>query len=125
MNELVFQETCQIYPTTVDEYGKDVLGTPAAVACMYEQNTAYQHSNSQDAVVGVPRLVLSADDAFVQEHAYRLEEMIVQVNPFGGSSTAQRFKIVSITPGRDLLLGNEVRHVECELKKIETAADVS
>lgn len=125
MNDLDFPETCVIYPTTVDSYGQTVLGTPATVPCMYEQTTAYQHGSSQDAVVGTPRLALPADNAFLQAHAYRLEEMVVEVNPFGGSATAQRFKITSVTPARDVLLSNEVHHVECELKKVETEANVS
>jgi hypothetical protein len=121
MLQLDFQETCLIYPTTPNAYGQPVLGTPATVPCMYEQTTAYQHGSSQDAVTGAPRLVLPHDDDFVLAHAYRLEEMVVEVNPFGGSGVAQRFKIASVTPGRDLLLGNEVRHVECDLKKVEAA----
>lgn len=125
MNDLNFLETCKIYPTTVDAYGKPVLGTPATVPCMYEQTIAYQHSGSQDAVVGIPRLALPADNTFVLAHAYRLEEMVVEVNPFGASATAQRFKVTSVTPARDVLFGNEVHHVECDLKKIETEAYVS
>lgn len=125
MLDLTFPETCRIYPTTVDEYGQMVLGTPATVPCMYEQTTAYQHSGFQDAIVGTPRLALPPDDAFLQEHAYRLEEMVVEINPFGASATAQRFKIASVTPARDILLGNQVGHLECELKKIATESDVS
>jgi hypothetical protein len=125
MNDLDFPETCRIYPTTVDAYGKDVLGEPATVPCMYGQTTGYQHGSSQDAIVGTPWLALPGDDSFVQDHAFRLEEMIVEINPFGGSATSQRFKITSVTPARDVLLNNELKHVECELKKIETQADVS
>lgn len=125
MNDLTFPETCRIYPTTVDEYGQTQLGTAVTVPCMYEQTTAYQHGNFQDAIVGTPRLALPADDVFLQDHAYRLEEMIVEINPFGGSATAQRFKITSVTPARDILLNNQVGHVECDLKKVSTEGDVS
>jgi hypothetical protein len=123
--ELIFEDTCLIYPTTVDGYGHDVLGTPITVPCMYVQTTAYQHSSSQDAIVGTQRLALPAFDSFVLSQGYRLEGLVVEVNPFDGSGSAQRFKITSVTPARDILLGNEVHHVECDLKKIETEAYVS
>lgn len=125
MSDLDFPETCRIYPTTVDSYGRDVLGTPATVPCMYGQTTGYQHTDSQDAIAGTPWLALPGDDTFVQAHAFRLEEMVVEINPFDGSATAQRFKITSVTPVRDVLLANELQHVECELKKVETEAYVS
>lgn len=125
MNDLVFPETCLIYQTTVNSYGQTVLGEPVTVPCMYLQTTAYQHSGSQDAVVGTPRIALPGDDTFLVAQSFRLEEMVIEINPFGASAAAQRFKVVSVTPARDVLLDNEVRHVECDLKKIETAANVS
>lgn len=121
MNDLAFPETCIIYETTVDNYGKTVLGTPHTVECMYLQTIGYQHGNSQDSLVGTPRLALPGDDAFLVASNFRIEEMIVEANPFGASAAAQRFKIVSVTPARDVLLDNEVRHVECELKKVEAS----
>lgn len=125
IEDLIFQDTCTIYPTTVDDYGSEILGTPATVACLYEQTTAYQHGNSQDAIVGTPRLTLPSTDPFVLAHHYRLEEMVVQINPFGEDSSAQWFKITSASPARDTLLFNEVRHVECDLKKVKAETYVS
>lgn len=124
MNDLDFPESCLIYSTTVTDYGQTVLGDPVTVPCMYLQTTAYQHSSSQDAIVGTPRIALPGDDPFVIANAYRLEEMVVEINPFGASAATQRFKVTSVTPVRDVLLDNEVRHVECDLKKVETAAYV-
>lgn len=124
MNDLDFPETCLIYPTTVDSYGQTILGNPVTVPCMYLQTTAYQHGNSQDAVVGTPRIALPGDDDFLIANNYRLEEMVIEINPFGASAASQRFKVTSVTPARDVLLDNEVRHVECDLKKIE-AVNVS
>lgn len=122
---LDFKDSCTIWPTTADAYGKDVLGTPATVACLYQQNTTYQHSASQDAIGGTSRLVLPASDPFVLSHDYRLEEMIVEINPFGASAQTQTFKISDVTVGRDVLLNDEVKHVECQLQKIEVNASVS
>jgi len=126
MNEdLIFRDTCDIYAPTVDEYGTEQLGSPTSVPCLYVQTTAYAHGASRDEIVGVSKLVLPGSHQFLTAHAYRLEEMIVQVNPFGNIGAAQTFKITSVTPVRDLLLFNTVHHVECELKKVELAAYVS
>lgn len=123
MGELEFKDVCTFYPIdglTTD--GRAVQGDPVEVPCLFEQTTAYQHTNSQDAIVGGPRLVLPGDNAFVLAQAYRLEELVVDVNPWGGVSAMQRFKVTSVTPGKDLLLGNEVSHVECELQKVEVVS---
>lgn len=125
MIELDYRDTATFYTATVDGYGQATLTDPVDVPSIYEQTTGYQHVNSQDAVVGTPRLLLPADDAFVVAHAQRLEGLIVDVNPFGGDGPRQRFKVARVTPGRDVLLGNELQHVECELNKIETESYVS
>jgi hypothetical protein len=119
--KLDFPDTCLIYPNgPLSISGRSSLGEPATVPCLYVQTTAYQHGSSQDAIVGTPVLALPPDDVFVLAHSYRLEEMVVEVNPFTGAAAGQRFKIASVTVARDVLLANEVQHIECELKKIET-----
>lgn len=118
--ELDFKDTCTFYPVTgVTSDGRAELGEGVEVPCLFEQTTAYQHVNSQDAIVGGPRLALPGNDPFVVSKAYRLEELVVEVNPWGGTDTAQRFKVASVTPAKDLLLDDLVRHVECELIKVE------
>lgn len=120
MRALEFKDVCTFYPVAgLTSDGRASLGDGVPVPCMFEQTTAYQHTNSQDAIVGVPRLILPADDPFVLARAYRLEELVVEVNLWGGTAGMQRFKVDSVTPGRDLLLGNEVTHVECDLVKVE------
>lgn len=125
MIALPFRDTALFYPSTADDYGQDVLGDPTEVPCMFVQTTGYAHRGSQDAITGAPRIALPADHEFVTDRAYRLEGLIVEVNPFGGSGSAQRFKVSSVTPARDLLLANQLHHVECELQKVETESYVS
>lgn len=125
-DDLDFKDTCLFYPTTIDDYGKEVLGTAEGpVPCIYEQTTGYQHGGSQDAIVSSSRLALPATNSYLEMLAYRLENQIVEINVFGGSADAQRFKVISVTPARDLLLGNETHHLECQLKKIEASSSVS
>lgn len=124
-DDLVYRDTCTIYEVTPDDYGSPQLGDPTTVSCLFVQTTAYQHSANRDTITGISRLVLPGQDPFVTAHSYRLEEMVVEVNPFGDTDAAQMFKITSVTPVRDLLLFNTVHHVECDLKKVQTGAYVS
>lgn len=120
MRALDYRDTCTFYaPAGLTSDGRVSRGEGTDVPCMFEQTTAYQHINSQDAIVGGPRLLVPADDSFVRGRAYRLEGLVVEVNPWGSDGAAQRFKVTTVTPARDLLLGNEVTHVECELQKVE------
>lgn len=123
--ELVYRDTCDIYDPTRDEYGTPQFGAATQLPCLYVQTTAYQHGAGQDAITGTSRIVLPGQHPFVTGHSYRLEEMIVNVNPFGADASAQLFKIVNVTVARDVLLYDQVHHVECDLKKIEGSAYVS
>lgn len=114
---LNFNETVTIYPVTHNDYGKDVLGDGEEMLGMFEQTTGFEHSNNQDAVTGTSRVYLPPDNDFIIDHHYRLEGMVIKVNPFDAEDADQYFRIVSVTPGRDILRSNKVRHIECELSK--------
>jgi hypothetical protein len=124
-DELIYRDTCQIYETTPDEYGTPQLGTAYTLACLFVPTTAYSHGASRDTIGGTSRMVVPPNDPFVLAHAYRLEEMVVEYNPFGAANNVQLFKITSVTPVKDLLLYDQVRNVECALKKVEISQYVS
>lgn len=124
MIALDFKDSVVIYPVRKDGYGNDVADTGVTVPALYEQTTGYEHANNRDAVSGVSRLYLPANNEFVLARAQRLEGMVVKVNLFGGESVQQLFRIVSVTPVRDILLGNDLQHVECELRKIAGVSNV-
>jgi hypothetical protein len=115
--ELSYNETVTIFNPTSDNYGKDVLGNGTALKCVFEQTTGFQHGGHQDSIVGVSRIYLDPNSNFVIDNGYRLEGMIVKINPFGADAASQYFRIISVTAGRDVLQNNKVRHVECELSK--------
>lgn len=124
-DDLIYRDTCEIYNTAPDIDGTPQLGTGTIVCCLFVQTTAYSHGASRDSIGGVSRLVLPPYDPFVVGNAYRLEEMVVLLNPFGAANNAQLFKITSVTPVRDLLLYDQVHHVECALKKVSISQYVS
>lgn len=114
---LNFNECVTIYELTTNDYGKDVLGDDTEVKALYEQVTGFGHGGFQDSINGTSRIYLDGDNKFVLENAYRLEGMIIMINPFDGSDAKQYFRIVNVTVARDILRKNKVRHVECELAK--------
>lgn len=125
MIRLDFKDQAVIYPVTSSGYGDDVFGTPHTVPALYEQTTGFSHGNSQDAVSAASHIYLPGDDSFILENAGRLEGMILMVNPLGADDSQQYFRISSVTPARDILLGNQLQHVECNLTKTSRVPNVS
>lgn len=125
MIRLEFKDEALIYVVRKSGYGNDVPMAPATVPALYEQTTGHEHGANQDATTAGSRLYLPGDDNFVTEHAERLEGMIVQINPYGAMTSEQYFRINSVTPVRDILLGNQLQHVECDLAKVEEFSYVS
>lgn len=113
-----FKDMVTLIEQTPGRYGKDVLGDSHEMPGAYEQTLDYTHGDSQDAVVSGSRLYLPGDNTYLVSVGYRIEGMIAVVNLFGATDAAQTFKISSCFPVRDTLLGNKVRHVECDLKKV-------
>lgn len=118
MTRMPFKDTVTLYEVTSDHYGDPVIGEAHVMKGAYEQTTTKQHSDHQDFIAGAPRLYLPPEDAYLLERAYRIEGMFVQVNLFGGGTQDHFFEITEASPIRDTLLGNQVWHVECELRKI-------
>lgn len=116
---LRFNEIITLYKPTTNDYGKDVLGTGEEVKALYEQITGHEHGNFQDSLSGTSRLYLDASNQFLLDNAYRLEGMILKINPFNATDSDQYFRITACIVGRDMLRYNQVRHVECELQKTD------
>jgi hypothetical protein len=125
MIALDFKDEALIYPVRKGGYGNDIPQAPVTVPALYEQTTGFEHANNQDAISSSSRLYLPGTDSFVLEHGERLEGMVVQINPFGTAGSEQYFRLTSVTPIRDILLGNQLQHVECELEKIDWSGYVS
>ncbi len=114
---LNFTDVVTFFATTTNDYGQDVLGAETDVSGLFVQSTGYQHNNHQDSVTSGSFLYLPADNNFVKDNAFRLEGMVVRINLFGGENGKQYFRIVSASPGRDILTNGIVRHIECQLEK--------
>lgn len=111
-----FPDTVTLYMVTEDTYGDKTLSAGTTRRAAFEQVISKTHVNNQDAIVSTSRLYLPPEDIF--ENGYRMEGMLVKVNVLGGTATQQFFKITQCFPVRDTLLGNTVKHVECDLQKV-------
>lgn len=111
-----FPDTCVIKTVTGhNDYGRAETAEVESV-CAYEQTTGITHTGYQDQVSGSPVLYLPPDSRF-----YELQGAQVVVNAYSQLT----FKVVSCSPIRDTLLHNQVRHIECELQKIDVSQGVS
>lgn len=104
--------------------GHDDWGRPQTqeitLPCAYEQTTGVTHAGYADTVAGTPVLYLPPDDQLAAI-GYRLEGTLVSVDSY----TQEDFKVVSVSPIRDTLLENQVRHVECELQKVDVPQEAT
>lgn len=114
-----FSDTVTLYEVTYSEdYAKPTLSDGTSVAAAFEQTTGWQHADFQDAVTADARIYLDPDNTFLTSRAYRIEGLILKANLFTGTDRDQYFEITSAAVIRDTLLGNDVQHVECDLKKV-------
>ncbi|RDH76346.1 hypothetical protein DVS77_21570 [Mycolicibacterium moriokaense] len=116
---LNFNDTVSIYAVRRNGYGKLVPQTAVEIPAIYEQNTGRNHAGHQDSSSSAGRLFLPGDNSFVAANGQRLEGMIAEINVFGYEDSQQYFRISSVQPYRDTLLGNTIQHVECGLEKVE------
>lgn len=117
MVRMNFPDTVTLYEVTEDGYGDKTLDSGTTVRAAFEQVINKSHGDFQDAVGSTSRLYLPPDVDELTESGYRLEGMIVKVNVLGGTDTQQFFKITNVSPVRDTLRQNIVRHVEVDLEK--------
>jgi hypothetical protein len=116
---LNFRDTIKLYRLRKDGYGDDSPEEAVELNGMYEQVTGYEHASNRDGINAASRLYLPANNDFLLEVGYRLEGMKVQINPYDAAGAQQFFRISTVTPVRDILLCNQVQHVECDLVKVE------
>lgn len=115
---LVFEDTATLYKVRKNGYGNDIPQDGVDVPAIYEQSTGAGHGASQDFVSSDGVLFLPPNNEFLIDNGYRLEGMVAKINVFGYEGSEQYFKIVTVRPMRDTLIGNKVRHVECDLEKV-------
>lgn len=125
MMELEYNDTAWIYPRTVGDYGEYIPGTAVEVACKFIQRVGESHGAFQDSVTSASRIYLPADTDLFTDEGYRLEGLIVKVNPFDAEGAEQFFQITNVVPARDVLLDNQIRHVECDLEKVTPPTGIS
>src|SRR5688572_12726607 len=93
------------------------------VNVVFIQNTAFLHTDNQDAIDSDGVIYSDPQNTFIKENAYRLEGMVVKIEMFGSSSDASWYKITQVAINRDHLLGNNIDNVECLLKKTRPLND--
>jgi hypothetical protein len=95
------------------------------VSAIVEQNVNFTHSNYRDELNADARALVDPADSFVIGEAYRLEELIVLFNPYGGVEEQQWFKVNAVTVGQYHQTTGEVNTVNLTLQKTRALEYVS
>ncbi len=119
---LEYRDVVTIYQTVKNAYGTDSLPSSGDVLYslkgMLVQVMNFGHSNYQDGISAATILHLPPDDPFLLERGFRIEGLIVKVDPYGAPADSQYFRLGPVNVARDVLLNNEVHNVECALTKV-------
>lgn len=120
MTEINFNDSCVLYEpqSTDDEYNREALTNPSTEACLFIQSTGRTRGDHRENVTGPGRLLFPADSTYLTDRGYRIEGYVALINPFGAAAARQYFRITNVSVNRDHLLENKVRHISCDLQKV-------
>lgn len=114
---LTYKDTIELVETVVDKYGTERQSAIHTIPALFIQNTDWDHSNNQNVIMSNGEIYIDPKDSFVSTNVFRLEEMLVIANPFGGDENRAWYRIVDVMVGQDKLLGNTIDNIKLELKK--------
>lgn len=120
-----YPDIVKFVQTSINGYGTETKVAEIEVPAIVVQNTGYNHSSNQDAIISDSVLYVDPDDAFVQANHFRLEEYQVVIPTFGGLEEDNYYKVISVQVSKDHLLCNDIDSVELLLKKVSNIQDVS
>lgn len=123
--ELNYQDTVTLIDTAPNEYGTEVITNSVSVPAMVLSTTTALHASNQDAIGTTSVVYLDPTNPFVVENAYRLEEMLLVIDIYGGPEKETWYKIENVTVARDVLLSNQIDNMFVELKKTSEIVNVS
>lgn len=122
---LDYKDTVYLVDPVIDNYGAEKIGQVETVPALFIQNTGWEHAQNQDGISSNGEIYIDPTHWFVEQNAYRLEELLVIANPFGDSQRQAWYRIVDVTVAQDKLLTNGIDNVRLELKKTSELPYVS
>lgn len=123
---LKYPDTATFILADSGEYsGNKTIGDQAEVPVIFVQGTNYNRNNHQDIVDADAVCWPDFTNAFIIEHANRLEGMYVLMDLYGGDPGNAWFKIASVVTHRDHLLNNTIDNIECRLQKTTPIPNIS
>lgn len=115
---IVMRDTCTLIELVSDGFGDKSVDEIASVDCLFLQNSGKSHSGNVDIAESDAHIYLDIDNPAVKGRGYRLEGMLIQINPFGADVNETYYEIKKVVVGQRKLTTNTVDNVHAFLQKV-------
>lgn len=118
MNKLLdYKDPVLLVETGQNEWGDIAAVHTEQINGLFVQGTSQNQVGNVEAIGTDAHIYLDIENPFVQENAFRLEDMYILANPFGGRDKQSWYKISRCKVGQRKLLDNDINNVHCFLTK--------
>jgi len=118
MIDINYYDTVTLYKVTTGGYGgTKIVSSSDDVACLFLQNTGFNHSTNQDFINSDAICYPDPENSFLIDNHYRLEGMYILAPMFDADDDDGWYKITAVTVNKNILLENKVGNIELALKK--------
>lgn len=123
---LQYNDLATFVSVTSGAYGNNkTVDEQVLVPVIFLQTTGFERNGFQDSFVADAICYPDPTNAFVVEHANRLEGMFIIMQLYGSTPEESWYKIEEVSVNRDHLLTNTIDNVELLLKKTRPVAGIS
>ena len=103
--------------TAPNGYGDAEIVSTHEVKATFIENTGWERGSYSNPITSDSMAYIDHEDSFVIENAYRLEEMKLVANIFGGKESQSWYKISKVEVGKRPLLDNSIDNIRLSLDK--------
>jgi hypothetical protein len=112
------KDTLTLADTVSDGYGDKSVIVATQVKCLFLQSTGNSHSSNTEVASSDAHVYIDIEDPTLIEKGYRIEGMLVNINPFGADEDECWYKITRVVIGQRKLIDNQVDNVHAFLQKV-------
>ena len=115
---IVMKDTLSLVERVSDGYGDKSVIVATQVKCLFLQSTGSSHSNNTDITSSDAHVYIDETDPALTAKGYKIEGMLVNINPFGANGDECWYKITRVVIGQRKLIDNKVDNVHAYLQKV-------
>ncbi len=115
---IVMRDTCTLVELVSNGYGDKSVEEITTVACLFLQNSGKSHSGNVDIANSDAHIYLDIDNPVITERGYKIEGLLIHINPFGADTDETYYEITKVVVGQRKLTTNTVDNVHAFLNKV-------